>query len=219
MGFVDAHGRWADHGARRRRRPAHPAAPRARPGGRARGARRGRRRRALRRVGRRAARRRCARAARRQAPTCRWVGAPPTGSSRACPCGSRSGRRDLADGVGHAGAPHHQSATGEERKSPVALDARRRRGRRRARPPAGRAARRGDRAARVAHRRRHHARRRARGRGHRVGAHPVGHRRAPRARPSSRRAACRCDASRRADGSLPESDDEPGLVAIVARSY
>ena len=67
----------------------------------------------------------------------------------------------------------------------------------------------------VAHRRRHHARRRARGRGHRLGPHPwdtVGA--DGEAELAQASVSVRC--LHRADGSLPESDDERGLIAVVA---
>ncbi len=128
VGFVDAHGRRVDHGARRRRRPARPASPRAHPGGRARGARRGRR-------------------SSHAAPS-----SPTSCARRACACSSTPsadvsmGRRATdweLKGVpvrlevgparprrrrGHAGAPHRQPVDGaEERKAQV-------RARRRGRP-------------------------------------------------------------------------------------
>ena len=212
-GVVDPHGRRVDHGARRRRRPARPAAARARPSRRARGARRGRRGRAVRRAHRRAAPVPACACSSTRVPTCRWAGAPPTGSSRACPCASRSG-----PAISPTASPRWCAASpgGEERKVAGPARRRRRRGRRRARPPAGRAARRGHRAARVAHRRRHDPRRRARGRGRPDGRASRGTPSGTRARPSSRRAACRVRCLIRADGSLPESDDEPDLVAVVA---
>ena len=64
---------------------------------------------------------RCRRAARSstRVPTCRWVGAPPTGSSRACPCGWRSG---LAISPTASVTLVRRITGGEERKVAVPLD-------------------------------------------------------------------------------------------------
>ena len=118
---------------------------------------------------------------------------------------------------GHPRPAHHRRR-GAQGRGPARR--RRRRGHRRARPPAGlrcsprRPTLRESRTVDVVH-----ARRRAGRRGDGLGAHPVGRGRAPTAKPSSRRAASAVRCLTRADGSLPDADDEPDLVAVVARSY
>ena len=126
------------------------------------------------------------------------------------------GPRDLADGVVTL---VRRITGGEERKVAVPLDGVVAAVTRRARPPAGRAARRGDRAARVAH-----GRRRPRSTT-RAAAAATGWARIPwaavgedgEAELAQGGVSVRC--LTRADGSLPDADTDPDLVAVVARSY
>ena len=78
---------------------------------------------------------------------------------------------------------------------------------------------RGDRPPRVAHGRRRHARRRSRRAPRPVGHACRGRPSAPTAKPSSRQSGVTVRCLVRADGSLPDDDQEPDLVAYVARAY
>ncbi len=108
---------------------------------------------------------------------------------------------------------------GEERKVAVPLDGVGRRGGRRIRAAAGRAARRGDRSCASPAPATSRPSTTPATRPPPVGRGSPGTRSATRARPSSRRAGVSVRCLLRADGSLPESDAEPDLVAVVARSY
>ena len=205
----------ADHGPRRRQRPAAAAPARADTGGGA--ARAGRRR--CRRGGRAADRRAGA------PPACgstldagrrRQLRPPgrPTGSCGACPCASRSGPATWPR-ARHARAPGHGREVARCRSA-----ARRGRGAGAARRHPGRPAGRGHRLPRRQHPR-------TRPRSTRPARPPPTASRACRGRccrPTTARPACarwapRCGCLRRPDGSLPDSDDEPDTIAVVARSY
>ena len=156
------------------------------------------------------------RPARRPRRRARSGAGPPTGSSRVCPSGSRSG-----PATSPTAWPRSCGASSRRRgaQGRGAARRRRRRGRRRARAPAGGAARRGHRAARRAHRRR---RRRSTTP---ATPPPTGWARIPwddgrrRGRGRARAgAASPCAASSAPTAPCPTSDDEPDLVALVARA-
>ena len=210
VGCLDAHGRRADHGPRRRQRPARAAAlapiqvvvllvkdegagsggggvwptscvPPA-----------------------------CARAS-TTAPTCRSGGAPPTGSSRACRCASRS-----APAISPRATSRSCRDTGAKDPAPIgdavlAHRGPRRRIRPRCSPPRSRGARTHGRSAR---RRSTHAE-----------AAQTGFARVPWSvvgtdgEAKLAESAVTFGACSGLDGSLPASEDEPDLVAFVARSY
>ena len=215
VGLVDAHGRRADHGPRRRRRPARAAPARARPGRRARGARRGRRGRALPRAHRRAASPPAIRA-QLDDRTDVSIGRRATDwELKGVPVRLEVGPRDLADGEATLARAHHRARTA---RRAVPLDGVA--DTVRAELDAEQAALL-DEATDAARARTADvttlddaARRRRR----RLGAHPVGHRSASRAKPSSRTSGVTVRCLVRADGSLPDADDEPELVAVVGRA-
>ena len=129
------------------------------------------------------------------------AGAPPTGSSRACPVRLEVGPRDLADGV----VTLVRRITGRRRRAVRCARRRRRRGRRRARAPSRtRCSPRRPRCASAHTVDVDHARRRARRRRRPAGRASRGTRSAPRARPSSRTSGVTVRCLARADGSLPD---------------
>ena len=157
------------------------------------------------------------RAARRQDRACRWAGAPPTGSSKGVPIRLEVGPRDLADDVVTL-VRRITGGEGFDRKLPVELDdvavtVQQELERQQSALLAEAGELREARTADVADL---DAAREAAATG--WAAHPLGRRR-PRRRGRARAGRRHRALPHRADGSLPESDDEPELVATVARAY
>ena len=215
VGLVHPHGRRADHGPRRRQRPAR-AARGSRPSrwSCSRCATRATSSRAAARSPTSCAPRACARSSTPR-PTCSMGRRATDWELKGVPVRLEVGPRDLADGVATL-VRRIAAAREDAQERSVALDGVAATVRRRARAPAGRVARprpptrSASRAPPTSPRSTTRATpRRPDGRASR------GTPSAPRARPSSRRAGVTVRCLVRADGSLPDDDQEPDLVAYV----